>query len=179
MIKRICKTCGEEKLVTRAMKFHKGNGNCKSCALKNNQRRLLKYYDVRKLYNSPIYKSWQNMKTRCTNKKANNYYRYGGRKITYSKDWETFAGFFKDMGSSYKQGLTLERINNDGNYCKENCRWATHKEQANNRKTNTLITINNITKTFAQWCALSGAKPSTIRQRYYAYGWTIEDALSI
>lgn len=107
-------------------------------------KRIRGQYDL-SLYKSAIYKSWQNMKTRCT----------------------------------YKNGLTIDRINNDGNYSKENCKWATRIEQANNRKTNTFITINNITKTFAQWCALSDAKPSTIRQRYYTYGWNIERALSL
>ena len=84
---------------------------------------------------------------------------------------------YEDMASSWKQGLTLDRIDNDGNYSKENCRWADRKTQNNNTRRNRYITINGVTKTLSEWCEHSSLKSSTIRQRYYVYKWSIEKSL--
>jgi hypothetical protein len=137
-----------------------------------------KYYisdmNLNNLYQTAIYKAWANMKTRCNNKNYNQYHRYGGRGITYCENWETFEGFYKDMGISYKNGLQLDRINNDGNYCKENCKWSTRIEQTNNRNTNRYITYKDKTQTLEQWGKELGLKSSTLRQRYYVYKMPIE-----
>lgn len=84
------------------------------------------------------YHSWQAMIQRCTNPKRERYPLYGGRGITFAKKWETFEGFWEDMGSTWQKGLSLERIDSNGNYCKENCKWSSNKEQANNTRTNIL-----------------------------------------
>ena len=89
-----------------------------------------------------IYYIWNAMKQRCSNKKFKDYHIYGGRGITYCNDWETFEGFYDDMGKSYIEHIekygakdtTLDRINPDKNYCKENCRWATIEEQSYNKR---------------------------------------------
>lgn len=85
------------------------------------------------------YRSWESMKRRCTNKKDINYKNYGGRGISFCKEWETFTNFWADMGDSWGKNLTLDRIDVNGNYCKENCRWATAKTQQNNRRNNVII----------------------------------------
>lgn len=83
--------------------------------------------------NSKIYRIWANMITRCSNPKASNYKYYGGRGISVSEEWKTFSNFLADMGDC-PDGLTLDRINVDGNYEKENCRWADWGTQNNNRR---------------------------------------------
>lgn len=83
---------------------------------------------------SRIYKCWRGIKDRCYNIKLSCYKNYGGRGITVCKEWlESFETFYNDMGNPPK-GKSMDRINNDGNYCKENCKWSTSKEQNNNRR---------------------------------------------
>lgn len=120
--------------------------------------------------------AWSNMKRRCT-KPTKDAYRYVGRGIDYDPKWGTLAGFCEDMASTYQPGLSLDRVDNDKGYSADNCRWATPKQQANNTGRNRLITIKGITKTLAQWCDESTVKSSTIRQRFYVYGWPIEKSL--
>lgn len=126
------------------------------------------------LYQSPIYRSWYNMKTRCTNPKATDFNLWGGRGIKICDAWKTFEGFLKDMQYSYIDGYQLDRINNDGNYEPSNCRWADRKTQCRNRSNNTRLTLNGVTKTLAEWIELSGLKSSTFRQRLYCYKWPLE-----
>jgi hypothetical protein len=121
---------------------------------------------------------WYSMIHRTTNPSNTNYFRYGGRGITVCDEWHSFETFYEDMKDSYLVGLSIDRIDNEKGYSKENCRWATKKEQANNRRSSALYTIDGCTKTLAQWCMESNSKPSTIRQRIYAYGWSIKAALS-
>jgi hypothetical protein len=105
------------------------------------------------------------MKTRCYNKTSHNYKNYGGRGITYDEKWETFDGFWRDMSSGYADNLTIERINTDKNYYKENCRWATTAEQNNNQRTNINIEIDGVKKTAGAWADVYGINRSTVYYR--------------
>lgn len=127
------------------------------------------------IYNSKIYYSWSNMKRRCNNKNDKD---YGGRGISYDKKWEDFMGFYEDMFSTYKNGLTLDRIDNNGNYCKSNCRWATRKQQNRNTRKNRRFNYLGQKKLLSEWSEITGIPRSTLAQRIYVYGWQVEDALS-
>jgi hypothetical protein len=130
------------------------------------------------LYQSPIYRVWSNMKNRCYNRRQQiDFQRYGGRGITVCHKWQKFSGFFEDMADTYRNGLTLERIDNNSGYSKQNCRWASRIEQANNRRSNRSFVIGGVTRTMAEWIRLSSLKPSTVRQRFYGRNWPIERAL--
>lgn len=125
-----------------------------------------------------LYLAWMNMRRRCNgDKHIKDSQHYVERGITYSESWKSFDNFYKDMASTYKEGLSLDRIDNNKGYSKENCRWATPKEQANNTSRNRLFTINGVTKTLALWIDEVGVKSSTVRQRFYGLGWDIERSL--
>lgn len=111
---------------------------------------------------------------RCSSPKSISYPIYGGRGIKCL--WVNADEFLADMYPSYKEGLTIERINNDGNYSKENCRWATRTEQANNRRTSRFLTFDGQTKTIAQWGEKTGISQTLILGRINS-GWSIERAL--
>ena len=96
---------------------------------------------------------WSLMKQRCLNKKDKNYFRYGGRGISICDEWlSSFNSFFSDMQKSYRDGLTLDRKNNNGNYSKENCRWATTAQQQNNRSCNIMVSVDGRSTSLSNWC---------------------------
>ena len=101
---------------------------------------------------TPIYRVFNTMHDRCYLKSSKSYSRYGGRGIFVCKDWHTFELFLKwSNEAGYKKGLTIDRIDNDGNYEPSNCRWVTAKEQARNTSANTIIEHNGETKILQQW----------------------------
>ncbi len=124
------------------------------------------------------YISWRSMIQRCLNPKNEAYSRYGGAGIKICDRWRSFPNFLEDMGRRPDRRYSIERINNSGGYHPSNCRWATTKEQANNRKTNRLIEHNGLILTVAQWGARLGMQGQTIAKRIDIWNWPVSRALS-
>lgn len=125
----------------------------------------------------PLYQPWAQMKYRCDNPNHIDYHRYGARGITYDSKWQDFTEFLSDMEPSWVRGLTLDRIDVNGNYCKKNCRWADRKVQAINRRNTKLFEYKGKKLTLTDWATELGVKRSTLSMRYYAYNWPIEKVL--
>jgi hypothetical protein len=132
----------------------------------------------------PFYRKYRDMLTRCTYKKFHQYADYGGRGIRI--EWYDFPEFHRDMYSSFvkhvqQHGLRntqLDRINNDGNYSKENCRWATKKQNARNTRSTKHITYQGVTKPMIEWASHLNIDYHTLANRLNKYGWTVERAFT-
>ena len=114
---------------------------------------------------TPTYRSWVSMKTRCLNPKFPQFKTYSKRGIC--PEWQAdFRAFLKDMGER-PAGTTLERVDNSKGYWPNNCVWASHFTQQNNRGNNIKIEFNGETRSVAEWASVTGIKPVTIRGRLY------------
>ena len=130
------------------------------------------------LHGTPIYRVWSSMIKRCINPQDPGYRNYGERGITVCESWRhSFEAFYADMGDQ-PPGMSLDRVDNDGPYSPGNCRWATVKEQANNRRTNRLITYNGETKPLSWMAHKYGINECTLAQRIFKLNWPIERALT-
>jgi hypothetical protein len=124
-----------------------------------------------------IYYTWQAMKRRCQNPNDKRYKDYGGRGIKVCAEWQLFAQFRADMGDPPTDSHTIERIDYNLDYCNSNCRWATPKEQANNKRSNRFISVNGVSKTLQQWADETRIKRETIARRINS-GWEPERAIN-
>lgn len=164
-------------------------GNTKSCgctraislAKLNKERRT--HYQTR----TRLYRLWGTIKARCNRETHSSYKNYGGRGIKVCEEWsrsfESFRdwahdnGYYEDLGKSGRNKMTIERIDNNGDYEPSNCRWATNLEQMNNKRDNVYYTINNETKTLTEWSRITGVKSGTIYKRI-RNGWLPERAIT-
>jgi hypothetical protein len=120
------------------------------------------------LYDAPEYSIWQGIKDRCSNPNSHAYLRYGGRGITVCDRWQTsFSSFLSDMGPRPTMNHGIDRIDNDGPYAPDNCRWATNKQQCNNLRKNIFITHDGETHTLSEWADILHVKYSSFASRYY------------
>ena len=128
-----------------------------------------------------LYRIWANKKSRCYNPKASRYEHYGGKGITVCTEWRDNFQAFHDWAIShgYRDDLSIDRIDVNGNYEPGNCRWATAKKQSNNLSVNRKITFNKVTKTLSEWAAITGIDRRTIAARLDLQGWTVEQALTV
>lgn len=130
------------------------------------------------LRETDLYEVWKSMRSRCFSKSNASYERYGARGITICDDWMEFKPFYDwAMSNGYKNGLTIERIDNDGNYEPSNCKWATYAEQALNRSSNNLISYKGMVQTIKEWADLYNINYGTLRSRICRYKWSIKRAL--
>ena len=178
-----CVDCKKERKVSKAgfaYQLRSGSGRCTSCCIKGNRYRLKGDPYTRDYYKSRIYLVWSNMKTRCTNPNSKGYYRYGGRGISVCKDWESFSGFLADMLPSYKENLYLDRIDNNRGYSKDNCRWATRKEQARNTRNierAARFSFKGESLTILEWSERLSINRTTLYMRLVRYNWPVNRAL--
>lgn len=130
----------------------------------------IKYPNERAIYSE--------IKGRCLNPSNTGYGNYGARGITLCDRWFSFANFINDMGPRPSKNHSVERNNVNGNYEPGNCRWATRKEQANNRRDSLKFEWNGETKTCSQWSDVTGIPEYTLKNRLLYYGWPVEEALT-
>ena len=121
---------------------------------------------------------FRHMKSRCYDPKNNRYDRYGGRGIKICDEWlndvESFCVWA--LSNGYKDGLTIDRIDVNSDYCPQNCRWVTQQEQSLNTTRNVYISYKGKTKTLKEWANELGIKNTTLHNRIKYYGWSIEKA---
>ena len=177
----LCKCkCGKEVIVTGN---NLKNGNSKSCGCYNREL-LTKTNLTHNASNTRLYHIWICMKDRCYNPKNKKYKDYGGRGIIICDEWindfEAFANWAYDNGyiENVSRGeCTIDRIDVNGNYCQQNCRWVNQKVQTNNKRNNHYITYNGETHTVTEWNNILGYKKGVLSRRIFS-GWSIEDAFT-
>lgn len=124
----------------------------------------------------PLYNTWRGMRERCYNKHHISYNYYGGKGISVCKRWQKFSIFLSDMGDR-PEGTTLDRIDGGKDYCRENCKWSTKREQMRNTKSNHSITIDGVTRTIAEWSEQENAVIKSIIYQRLVRGWSEEKAI--
>lgn len=159
--------CGGVKIVRGS---HLKQGNVSSCGCKDRTT----HGETR----TRLYHIWNGMRNRCSNKNYPGYPNYGGRGISVCEEWQEYIPF-RDWAitNGYQDGLSIDRIDNNGGYSPDNCRWATPREQANNTRKVRLITYNGETHSVCEWSRILNIKQSTLNMRINKYRWSAEEAL--
>lgn len=171
----LCKCeCGNEKIISYS---HLKSGASQSCGCLCRER--TKQANTKHLMvGTRLYRAWHHMKNRCTNPNVEGFENYGGRGIKVCEEWQDFNTFMEwALNNGYTDTLTIDRIDVNGNYEPSNCRWATVKEQGNNKRNNHLITYKGITKTISEWAEEKGIKYDTLYARLTRYHWDVATAL--
>ena len=165
--------CGKTKVVS-VTSLHKGA--TQSCGCLHNEL-LAKRSSKYSVHDRRLYHSWKAMLRRCEDEKNKYFYNYGGRGIKVCDEWHDFETFAKwAIGHGYSNELTIDRIDNNGDYNPYNCRWSTKIEQENNKRTNRKVTIDGAEKNLCQWCRQFGINPITVQSRL-RLGWDVETAI--
>lgn len=126
-----------------------------------------------------LYNIWRSMRQRCSNSHTKNYKNYGARGIRVCDEWNDFTVFSEWAKSSgYNDSMTIDRIDNDGDYSPMNCRWATYQEQARNKRNTALYEHNGESHTLMEWEEVFGIPWKTMWARIHVYGWNVEEALT-
>lgn len=160
----LCKcNCGREKRISGATLR---NGRSQSCGCRNGAGAPKHGHTCKRAkYMSPTYHTWCGMKQRCDNPNAFAYEYYGGRGISYPAKWKAFVGFLEDMGER-PEGMTLDRIDNDAGYSKENCRWATKAEQGANKRNTIFVQDEEERLSLRAYARKHKTRPETVKKRF-------------
>lgn len=168
-VRYVCECiCGNIKIVNKSdlLRGHSKSCGCLSANLSKSR------FTTHGMRQHKIYKVWQNMKNRCSNTNVKDYPYYGARGITVCERWlNSFENFYEDMGDIPFKGAEIDRINNDGNYCKDNCHWITHSKNMRNTRANTILTYNGVSKIMSEWAEYLGVPCRLLAQRKYI-GWS-------
>lgn len=134
--------------------------------------------EMHRLSKTPEHNTWIDMRSRCRNPRCKAYPDYGGRGITVDPRWDSFTRFLSDMGPKPSPAHSIDRIDHNGPYSPENCRWATQIEQANNTRANRFLVFAGKSQTIAQWAREIGVSEDTIEQRLRVLKWSVEKTLT-
>lgn len=169
-VKWLCRCdCGTERSV-RATRLTRGTSKSCGCL----REKIITKHGMER---TRLYCIWKDMKVRCLKENDKSYRNYGGRGISLCPEWQEFIPFMEwAMESGYSDGLQIDRVDNDGHYVPENCRWVTPRVNARNRRTNRLITIEGVTKTLIQWSEGAGISIQVLSYRIKR-GWNESELL--
>lgn len=183
----LCKcVCGNKKIINKSSLT---SGGTKSCGCL--QKEMVKLYKKEKpnfihgMSHTTFHNKWCSMIERCYNPNHPAYHNYGGRGIKICEKWLDFINFKEDMYESYLEHkknndyTSIEREDNNGNYCKENCRWATRAEQSSNRRNSHLITYKKETLSLKEWSKKINIKYNILHSRIFRSKWPIKKALTM
>ena len=174
----LCKCeCGD---FVKVKKWNFTSGNTKSCGCLKIESTITmsKGNIVHGMSRTRIYRVWEAMKRRCDNPVSERHSNYGGRGITYCDEWGEFEGFYKwALSNGYEERLTIDRIDNNGNYEPINCRWATWQEQSLNKTNSRKVTYKNKIITMAELSEATGKPYHLLYQRIVKLGWSVSEAV--
>jgi len=173
--KWICKCdCGN---IVEVIHGNLQSDHTKSCGCLSRERASKSLTTHGMSHNNRLFTIWCSMRQRCKDKNQKFFHRYGGRGIIVCSEWQEFLPFYNwAIANGYKEGLSIDRINNDSGYSPDNCRWANNFQQANNTSANHKITFDGETHTLAEWERIRGYIPNTIHTRLKR-GWTEKEAI--
>ena len=160
------------------------NGNTKSCGCLKSENTIAYNKTAKKKHggrNERLYRIWRSMKERCFCETSKDYNNWGGRGIVVCDEWKDDYAEFRNwaLANGYEDDLTIDRIDVDGNYCPQNCRWVDWRTQSSNRQTTMRFAVNGEIKTLPELADEYGIKYTTLYQRVCKYHWSIEKALSV
>lgn len=178
MWKCVC-DCGN---ITEVRADGLSSGRTKSCGCLTVKAATKRMKELRKTHgnsNTRLFRIWQSMRSRCNHPKNKSYARYGGRGIRVCEEWQNdFENFYKwAIENGYKENLSIERNDVNGNYEPSNCSWSTPREQANNTRRNVYLDFGGEIHAMKEWSRITGINYGTLQKRI-KLGWTIERALT-
>lgn len=151
------------------------SGRLKSCGCYNKES-----HTKHGASNTKEYQTWIRIKDRCLNPNNKSYKDYGGRGITICSKWiGSFETFLEEVGVAPSKYHSIDRIDNEGSYAKDNVRWALINTQANNKRTTKLVTYMNKTQSLSEWALELGVPRDRLYQRLYKYNWTVDEAFTL
>lgn len=177
-----CCDCGAKRYVPGA---YLRNGHTKSCGcyqadiVRESAKKMGTANKRHGMSHDRLHHIWTGMKQRCADNGVKDYQNYGGRGITVCQEWRDSFEAFRDwsLANGYRDDLTIDRINVNGGYEPENCRWITMEQQQRNRTNSRFLTFNGETHTLAEWAEITGIRWGTIKARLNS-GWTTERTLT-